>query len=48
MARLSAYAMKNDTFRQVVHTKNYSSNFTNIEPFQIVNDENLDPNKVTI
>ncbi len=30
MARLSAYAMKNCTFRQVVQTKNYISSYTNL------------------
>lgn len=31
MARLSAYAMKNDKFREVVQTKHFTSQFTSLQ-----------------
>lgn len=46
MARLSAYAMKNEKFRQVVQTKSYSCKFVQINLYEQINDENADPNAI--
>ena len=46
MARLSAYCMKNDKFREVVETKNYFCKYTKITSLETINDENADPNRL--
>jgi D-alanyl-D-alanine carboxypeptidase (penicillin-binding protein 5/6) len=38
MAKLSAYSMRNDKFREVVQTKNYLCKYTKINLNQFLND----------